>query len=320
MLSQFKNKKELLNHFNSEKTCVEYLIQQRWDGGNITCPHCGAEAPYQTATRSTKVELQGTFDFKCRSKECHKKFSATTGTIFENTKIDLKLWFEAIYVITNYKKGVSSCQVARDLGCTQKTAWFLLHRVREMLADKAPDMLIEEDAQIDEYYDGGLEKNKHKSKRTANSQGRSTKTKTPVVGVYSKGQVQTFVVEKVNTDVLKGIIEKAIEKKAMVVTDGFVCYRFLDKEYEHVVVDHTGGEYVKNGFHTNGIENFWSLLARGIVGIYHHVSPEHLAAYCNEFSYRYNTRKDTDIERFGNIIKKVGNARITYSQLKARSL
>jgi len=320
MFSQFKNRKQLLNHFNDEKTCVDYLIQQRWEKG-VVCPHCGSdEVPYETATRSLNPELAGTNAYKCRSKECGKKFTATTGTIFENTKINLKLWFEAIYVITNYKKGVSSCQVARDLGCTQKTAWFILHRVREMLADKAPDMLIEDEASIDEYYDGGLEKNKHKSKRVPNSQGRSTKTKTPVVGIYSKGNVQTLVVEKLDTKTLKAIIEQAIAKKAMVVTDGYNAYRFLDKDYEHVVVDHTGGEYVKNGFHTNGIENFWSLLARGIVGIYHHVSPEHLAAYCNEFSYRYNTRKDTDLERFQNVIKRVGTARITYTQLKARSL
>ena len=141
MLTQFKNRKQLLAFFSTEKECVNYLIEQQWED-EITCPHCGASNPYITATRSKKEELQGTFDYKCRSKECHKKFTAITGTIFENTKIELKLWFEAIYVITNYKKGVSSHQVARDLGCTQKTAWFTLRRIREMLKEDAPDMLI----------------------------------------------------------------------------------------------------------------------------------------------------------------------------------
>ena len=312
MLSQFKNRKELLAYFSTEKACVDYLISQRWED-EIVCPHCGASNPYITATRSKKEELQGTNDYKCRAKDCRKKFNVLTGTIFENTKIELKLWFEAIYVITNYKKGVSSHQVARDLGCTQKTAWFILHRIREMLKNDAPDMLIEGECAIDEWYHGGLEGNKHKSKR-AGIKGRIN-DKVPVVGVYSEGTVKTFVVEHVNAAVLATIVEKAIEKKSMVVTDGLNAYRFLDKEYHHVVVDHSGGQYVNGRFHTNGIENFWSLLSRGIIGVYHYVSPEHLAAYCNEFAYRYNTRKLNDRERFNAVIKRVGNARITYNEL-----
>lgn len=305
----FKTLPQLLDFFKDEQTCREYLVQQRWDG-NPVCPFCGAEKPYTTNR-----------GYKCRNKECYKKFTVTVGTIYENSKVGLRTWFAAIYLCTAHKKGISSCQLARDLGITQKTAWFVLHRVREMLREKAPKMLKEE-VQIDETYVGGREGNKHASKKRKNTQGRCEDAKTPVLGIYEKeGTVMVNVLPFVSRKQVQKIIKERIEKDSTMVTDSFRIYAYLAKEgeYKHVAVNHKNGEYVNDGFHTNGIENFWSQLKRGIIGIYHQVSPEHLQRYCDEFAARYNTRKLKDYERFEQVIQD-SEGRLKYNDLIGKNL
>jgi len=313
MESQPKNFNQLRTHFNNELVCFQYLEQQRWNGKPI-CPHCGSEHHSRTKTRFKHVDLAEYKDFRCKA--CDKKYTVLTGTIYESSKISLQIWFQALYLITAHKKGISSLQLASDLGVTQKTAWFMLHRLRELVSDTEFEIL-EGTISSDETYVGGKSKNKHKNKKTGNNQGRSAKDKTPVVGLMEEnGKVVTFVVKSTDAETLHGIINSNVKKGSTVVTDAYRAYNGLGLKYKHVVVKHEDGKYVVDGsFSTNNVENFWSLFKRGIIGIYHYASPKHLQRYCEEFEYRYNNRKLTDIEKFEQAIKMAGNARLSYSDL-----
>lgn len=298
---KFNSLPQILNHFKDQETCISFLEDQRWNGKPI-CPHCGSKKTYKT-----------TRGHKCGNSECYKKFTVTVGTVFESSKIKLNIWFAAIYLATAHKKGISSLQLHRDLGVTQKTAWFMLHRIREMLRQKQSIILTGE-TQVDETFVGGKNKNRHADKKIEFSQGRSIKDKTPVFGLYSQGRVINQVVADTKAKTLKPIIEKMVEKGSIIVSDEWLGYTGLSKDYQHEVVRHNEGKFVHNGFHTNSMEGFWSLFKRGIFGIYHYASPKHLGRYTDEFTYRYNTRKLEDKERFVSSLKSV-DGRLTYKQL-----
>lgn len=305
MKTQFKNVLQILDYYKDSDTCKKLLVQQRWNG-KPCCPHCGHDKVYTTDR-----------GYKCAASKCLKKFSVTVGTIFENSKISLRYWFAAIYICTAHKKGVSSHQLSRDLGITQKTAWFMLQRIREMLKDKAPQML-EGEVEIDETYIGAPNENKHRSKRKKGAQGRSLVSKKPVFGLLSRdGYVYSQPVNQTNSKTLIPIMVERVAPTATIYTDEFSAYRPLAKFYAHGIISHKRGEYVRGDIHVNNIENYWSQLKRGIIGVYHQVTPKHLHRYCYEFSYRFNTRNIKDSDRFVQVLSKAANARITYKELTA---
>lgn len=307
MIGNFKNLQQLLDFFKDDKICKEYYEQKRW-GGNVACPHCGSLKVWRTDR-----------GFKCGEKLCNKKFTVTTQTIFENTKLSLRIWFAAMYLIATSKKGISSLQIAEQLGITQKTGWFLNHRIREMLRDDSKEKLSGV-IQADETFVGGKNKNRHADKKAPQSQGRSHVDKTPVVGLIQKdGKVRTFVVSNTDQDTLHTIMGNNVSEGSILVTDAYRSYNGLDARFKHVTVKHEGGGYTvtigNEKFHTNNIENFWSIFKRGIIGIYHFVSVKHLERYCQEFGYRYNSRKLSGVEKFDIALQQVSTARITYNTL-----
>jgi transposase-like protein len=302
MTSQFNSLLQVLDYFKDEETCKNYLAEKRWGvDRQPVCPHCGHTHVY-TTTRG----------YKCANKECYKKFTVISGTISENTKIGLRTWFAAMYLCTAHKKGISSLQLGRDLHLTQKTAWFVLHRIREMLTDNAPE-LLEGTVEVDETYVGGKNINRHANKKI--KQGEEDKT--PVVGLLERGgNVSTYVVSETTSEVLHPIMKNRLKKSsATLITDGYSAYHGLGKDYPHFVVNHSDGVYVVGKYHTNTIENFWSLLKRGIIGIYHSVSPKHLHRYCNEFGFRYNSRQIKDATRFELSVGRAEGKRLRYVDL-----
>jgi len=303
----FKNLPELIRYFSDEKVGWAYLEQQKWDG-KPACPHCGTEKVYR---------IKGGNSFKCGNKSCDCRFTAKVGSIFENSKIPLSKWYAAIYIATAHKKGISSLQLGRDLGVTQKTAWFMMHRIRE-LVKLNNDVELSDTIQVDETYVKGKMKNKSKKVRKMIAEGLKEDTTTIVLGgVENGGKGFLRVIPNTYHETLKPIIqEMASDAGTTLVTDSASFYNGMDQIYTaHITVNHSEFEYVnKEGYHTNQIEGFFSLLKRGIIGIYHYTSPKHLQRYCDEFSYRYNTRKIKDAERFQLTMQKT-NGRLKYANL-----
>lgn len=305
----FNNLHELIATMPDEKTCREYLIKERWNG-IIVCPYCGCEGAYS---------IENGKRFKCKSKACYKKFSVTVGTVFEASNIPLNKWFMAIYLTTAHKKGISSYQLGKDIGVAQKSAWFMLHRIRELMSH-VPNEKLKGDIELDETYMARKYRSDYKGLKPAeiefiHNNKFNAKNKGAVVGMVERGnkiRVLTFPENKAN--VVREAINTHIEEGSRLLTDESNLYKAGLENYKHDTVTHTKREWVRGDVHTNNVENFWSVMKRGVHGIYHQISYKHLQRYCDEYSYRYNSRKIKDKDRFVNSLQQI-EGRLTYKKL-----
>jgi transposase-like protein len=303
---KFKSIRELINVFPDEQTCINFLEAVIWDGNPVS--------PFDETSKVYKCKDNR---YKCRN--TGKYFNVRSVGIFKNSNIKLQDWFIAIWLYSSHKGGVSSMQLERELGITQKTAWFILQRLRTCSQFENNHVLSNE-IEVDETYIGGKNKNRHSNKKFKYSQGRSAVDKVPVFGMIErKGKVIARVVAATTTEELEPIIMRGVDYigTTAVYSDEWKAYNELSKLYNHEIVNHGKRQYVDGNAHTNSIENFWGNLKRGIIGVYRVISRKHLQKYVDEFVFRHNTRKLTPRDRFMLLISNIKDCILSYGQLTA---
>lgn len=338
MKFDFKTTAEFLDYFYSETRCHEFLSSRKWVDG-IVCPHCASvREAYKTTSRHGKDKDIPAY--RCSEPGCMLPFTVKTGTIFEGTKIELRKWFHAMYEIEANKKGISSILLADKIGVSQKSAWLMLHKIRNSFIDIPTNKLTGVN-QLDETFVGGKNKNRHKNKKVEASQGRSFKDKTPVLGILNAGQmeivtrmnkvhpekevkekvyikpqeIRLFVMQNTSGAVMQPILYNNIEQDSTVLSDEWSGYNGIGDYFTHYITDHSKGQYTNGVATTNKVENFWSVFKRGVVGVYHKTSRKHLHLYCAEFASRYNNMHIPIPDKFEHAIIHSFRERITYNRL-----
>jgi transposase-like protein len=314
--NQIKTLQDAVVYFSDADNALDYMANKLWPNG-VTCPNCG---------RKDVVFLKTQRKWQCKSVHPKRQFTAKVGTIFEDSPIPLEKWLPVMWMLSNCRNGVSSCEIARTIGVTQKSAWFMLHRIRLAMQQGSIMKLggSGSPVQVDETFIGGKARNMHKIKR-AKLDKIGNGNKVIVAGMLEgDGKVKTQVIENRSMRTLQTLVKEHIEAGATLHTDDFYGYWGLYKDYIHEIVNHAE-TYVSGKVHTNGIENFWSLVKRGLHGTYISVEPFHLFRYLDEQSFRFNNRKDgkiqiTDRERFDIALSGVAGKRITYQHLIGRGL
>ena len=285
--------------------CRQFMMELRWPDGVVKCPQCGAAHVFYIPKERV---------WKCYGKHTQAKFSLKTGTIFEDSPIALEKWLPVTWLITNCKNGISSWEIHRAMGVTQKSAWFMLHRVRLAMQSGSFNKLSGE-VEVDESFIGGKARNMHKSKRDRVITGTGGKDKEIAMGMVERGgKVVVMHVGNRSKHELQKQIRETVEAGSAIFSDELKSYDGLQADYQHAVINHAV-EYVNGNVHTNTMENFWSLLKRGLHGTYISVEPYHLFRYLDEQAFRYNNRKATDAERFTAVMKQIVGKRLTYEQL-----
>ena len=302
--------KEVFREFPDDATAEAYFVKQRWPNG-VACPHCGS-------TNVQSGTAHKTMPYRCREKECAKRFSAKTGTVMEGSKLGFQDWMVATFLLTTNLKSVSSMKLHRDLEITQKSAWFLAHRLRRAL-DRDGDMFAGP-VEVDETYMGGKRKNMSNAKRrelAAQGAGRGSVGKVAVVGIKDREtkHIRAKVVESTDKATLQGFVIDHTAPGATVYTDEASAYEGLP--FHHESVKHSVSEYVRGMAHTNGAESFWSMLKRAHMGTFHKMSPKHLDRYVTEFAGRQNVRENDTADQLGAMVEGMEGKRLTYEELIA---
>lgn len=304
----FKSVIELLMYFDSEQKCIDYLTQVRW-GNEVRCCHCMKKNPYV---------FKDNFTYKCSDTRCNKKFNVKTNSIYEGSKLPLRKWIASMYLFSSHKKGISSIQMGKDIGVTQKTAWTMLHKIRKAFSEDLKEQLCGT-IELDETFVGGKNKNRHKDKKVPKCQGRAYVDKTPILGMLCREtkKVYCFVVPNTKQEAIQPLIHKHIQKGSDLMTDEWSAYWGLNADYNHSFVNHKIGQYSEGDVTTNSLEGFWSHIKRGVIGIYHYTSRKHMQNYANEFAFRYNTRFESETSRLNIALLGGCDKRMNYKLLTA---
>lgn len=307
--SEPKTLLEAVNYFADADNCIAYLASRRWPSGKVVCPRCGSENVGFVASRRV---------WQCRTRHPLAQFSIKVGTIFEDSPLGLDKWLPALWMIGNDKNGISSWELHRALGVTQKTAWFMLHRIRLAMQDNTTGGKLGGEVEVDETFIGGKARNMHADKREKKIRGRGPEGKAIVAAVLERGgKVRAKVVGARKKSDLQKLVRENVEAGSALYSDALKSYEGLGNDFAHQVIDHAEA-YVDGQVHTNGMENFWSLLKRGISGTYVSVEPYHLFRYVDEQAFRFNNRIEmNDADRFDALVKQIVGKRLTYSELTA---